>query len=89
MANSRSAAKRVRKTRTETARNRVVRTRVKAYRKVVAAAIESGDADAATKALKEFSSMVDRAAKRNIVHRNAASRQKSNLTRQIQAASAS
>lgn len=85
MANSRSAAKRVRKTRTQTARNRVVRRRVKMARKRVASAIAEGDAAAAQKALQEFSSVVDKAASKNILHRNAASRQKSELGTRLRA----
>lgn len=77
MANSRSAAKRVRKTRTETARNRTVRNRVKSSRRKLNAALEAGDAGAAKDALKEFSSVMDRAAKKNVVHKNSASRLKS------------
>ena len=85
MANSRSAAKRVRKTRTETARNRVTRIRVKASRRQVTEAIEAGNASEAAELLEKFSSVVDKAATKNIVHKNAAARQKANLSRRIKA----
>ena len=88
MANSRSAAKRVRKTRTETARNRVTRTRVKASRRQVTDAIEAGNAAEATELLKKFSSIVDKAATKNVVHKNAAARQKATLSRRIKAVAA-
>ena len=85
MANSRSAAKRVRKALTQTARNRVVRKNVKLSRKKVATAIADGDAAGAEKALQEFSSVVDKAASKNILHKHAASRQKSVLGSQLRA----
>lgn len=88
MANSRSARKRVRKTITDTARNRVVRTRVKLHRKIVTAAIEAGDAGAAKEALHTFTSAVDKAASKNIVHKNSASRQKSELGKRVRALTA-
>ena len=85
MANSRSALKRVRKTETQTARNKAIKSRVKTQRKKVVASIESGDAKAAQEALKEFSSAADKAGRANVVSPNAASRWKSRLTRRIQA----
>ena len=88
MANSRSAAKRVRKTLTETARNRVTRVRVKASRRQVTEAIEAGNASEAAELLEKFSSVVDKAATKNIVHKNAAARQKANLSRRIKAVAA-
>jgi len=88
MANSRSARKRVRKTITETARNRVIRTRVKSYRKKVTTAIEAGDAGAAKEALHKFTSVVDKAASKHVVHKNSASRQKSELGQRVRALTA-
>jgi small subunit ribosomal protein S20 len=88
MANSRSAAKRVRKTRTETARNRVTRIRVKTSRRQVTDAIEAGKASEAAELLEKFSSVVDKAATKNIVHKNAAARQKATLSRRIKAVAA-
>lgn len=83
MANSRSAAKRVRKTRKQTARNRVVRTRVKSSRKEVNEAIAAGDTAAAEKALVSFTSVVDKAASKNVVHKSSANRQKADLSRRV------
>lgn len=77
MANSRSALKRVRQTRTRTARNRAIKTRVKNARKALASAIDSGDAAAAESRYRELASVVDRAVKANMLHRNASSRVKS------------
>ena len=88
MANSRSAAKRVRKTLTQTARNRVTRTRLKTSRRQVTDAIEAGNASEAAELLVKFSSVVDTAAKNNVVHKNSAARQKANLSRRIKGVAA-
>lgn len=84
MANSRSALKRVRKTETQSTRNRAIRSRVKTFRKKAQLAIEGGDAKAARAALGEFSSAADKAGRANVIHPNAAARLKSALTRRIQ-----
>jgi small subunit ribosomal protein S20 len=76
MANTKSAEKRVRKTKNETARNRAVKSRVKGIRKIFLAAIESGDKAAAGVAFKKLASAADRAAKTGVIHKNSASRLK-------------
>ena len=58
--------------------------RVKTYRRKVVAAIEGGDAKIAKAAFSEFASAADKAGRANVISPNAASRQKSSLTRQIQ-----
>ena len=85
MANSRSALKRVRKTRRETLRNQAVKSRVKTFRKKVLAAVEEGDSKAARSALNEFASAADKAGRKNVIHKNAANRQKSALTKRVSA----
>ena len=87
MANSRSALKRVRKTQTQTARNRVMKSRVKMHRKKINALIEEGDAEAARTALKELASVADKAGRARVIHPNAAARIKGQLTRRIAALS--
>ncbi|MDF1656155.1 MAG: 30S ribosomal protein S20 [Verrucomicrobiales bacterium] len=79
MANSRSALKRVRKTKKETARNRVLKTRVKLLRKEVASAVEAGDAKKAQEAYNQFASAADKAAKKGTFHKNTANRLKSRV----------
>ncbi|MAS96068.1 MAG: 30S ribosomal protein S20 [Verrucomicrobiales bacterium] len=88
MANSRSALKRVRKTKTETARNRAAKTRIKVARKSALSAVESGDAKAAQSAYNVFASEADKAAKKGVVHKKTASRLKSRLAAKIAAISA-
>lgn len=83
MANTRSALKRVRKTKKETARNRVLKARVKLLRKEVTAAVESGDAKKAQEAYNKFASAADKAAKKGTMHKNTASRLKGRAAAQI------
>lgn len=72
MANNPSAIKRVRQTTTRTLRNKALKTRVKTLRKSIDTAVAGGDRSAVDKAISEYSSAVDRAAKNNIFHRNKA-----------------
>ncbi len=85
MANTKSAIKRNRQTITRTERNRAEKSRMKTARKKALAAIESGDKDEATKAASEFSSVVDKAAKRNLIHPNKAANLKSKTAKAIAA----
>ena len=83
MPNIKSAAKRVRQTKTRTARNRALKTRFRTFRKKVQAAVESGDQAAAEESLKVFASSVDKAAKTNVIHKNAAARYKSSMAKLV------
>lgn len=83
MANSRSALKRVRQNETRNLRNTDIKTRVKTLRKKTLTAAEAGDKDAANKAFQEFSSVVDKCAKRNIFHKNKAANLKSKTSQAI------
>ncbi len=86
MAHSKSALKRWRQNEKARARNKPVRTGARTAARKARAAIDAGD-DAAA-AVKEAMSILDRAAKRNVVHKNAASRQKSRLMRRLNKAAA-
>lgn len=77
MANIRSAEKNIRKTKTRTAHNQAVKSRLRTLRKKVVAAVEKGDAKAAEASLSEFASAADKAAKTKVIHKNAAARLKS------------
>ncbi|MEM0970817.1 MAG: 30S ribosomal protein S20 [Verrucomicrobiota bacterium] len=83
MANIRSAEKRVRQIKRRTLRNRAIKSRVKTFRKKVASAVEAGDKEEAAKALDLFASAVDKAAKANVFHKNAAARYKSSAARAV------
>lgn len=83
MANVRSAEKNIRKTTARTVRNQAVKSRIRTLRKKVLTAIEKGDVAAANASLAEFASAADKAAKTNVMHKNAASRLKSRLALKI------
>ena len=86
MANNASARKRIRQIKTRTERNRVLKSRIKTFRKKLLTAIEAGDAKAISEAYNEFSSATDIAAKKNVIHKNAAGRLKSRMAKKIAAA---
>ena len=69
-------------------RNRANLSLLKTQVKKLRAAITKGDAGEAKKALGETVSQIDKAAKKGIVHGNAASRYKSRLTRHVNAMAA-
>jgi len=71
MANIQSAAKRNRQTLKRTARNRVLSTRIKSLRKEVLAA-DSSDEKSFREVFSKFASAVDKAAKKNYIHKNKA-----------------
>ena len=83
MANHASAKKRVRQTVKRTARNRQIRTYVRTCVKRVRAAVESGDNDAAKKALVEAIGRIDGAVSKGLFHRKTGSRYISRLTQQV------
>lgn len=84
MANTRSAAKRARQAEKRRLRNKAIRTRVRTVTKRVLAAVQAGDTAAASAALVTAQSVIDRAAKRGVLHRRAAARRKSRLARRVQ-----
>ncbi|MFN9028283.1 MAG: 30S ribosomal protein S20, partial [Akkermansiaceae bacterium] len=77
MANTKSAIKRNRQTATRTERNRAEKSRMKTVRKKTLAAIESGNKQEAVKASDKLASVLDKAAKRNLIHPNKAANIKS------------
>ena len=74
MANTKSAAKRARQTAVRSLRNRSVLTRLRKMHKGVAGAKDETG-------MRDLISAVDKAAKRGIIHRNAANRRKARLNR--------
>ena len=85
MANTKSAIKRIRQTATRTERNRADKSRMKTLRRKTLTAIEAGDKEEAVKASSAFSSVVDKAAKRNLIHPNKAANLKSKTAKAIAA----
>ncbi|KPF90722.1 30S ribosomal protein S20 [Rhodopseudomonas palustris] len=83
MANTSSAKKATRKIARRTAVNKSRRTQMRGTVRTVEEAIASGDRDAALKAMATAEPALMRAAQRNIIHRNAASRKVSRLAHRI------
>ena len=79
MANTRSAGKRARQTRIRALRNQTVRTRLRKMQRRLA----GPGANTAAKDLQAMISAIDKAAKRGIIHRNAANRRKARLNRAV------
>lgn len=80
MPNIKSAKKRVKVTATKTLRNKMFKSQMKTTIKKFHSAVESGDKTAAAEAYKSAVVVVDKAAKRNIIHKNAAAHKKSQFT---------
>jgi small subunit ribosomal protein S20 len=87
VANLRSAIRDIKKSRKRAARNQSVRSAIKTYVKKARTAIAEGDENMMG-AFSETCSLVDKAAKRNIIHKNAANRRKSRLAKRLNAAQA-
>ena len=85
MANTKSAIKRNRQTATRTERNRAEKSRMKTIRKKTLVAIESGNKQEAVKASDKLASVLDKAAKRNLIHPNKAANIKSKTAKAIAA----
>ncbi|HVJ45745.1 MAG TPA: 30S ribosomal protein S20 [Luteolibacter sp.] len=83
MANHKSSIKRSRQTIVRTERNRAEKSRYKTARKAVLVAVGSGDKEGAAKAASVFTSYVDKAAKRNLIHPNKAANLKSKTAKAI------
>ena len=83
MANIKSAEKRIRTTAKKTAINRSRKTEVKTYIKKFNIAIENGNVDEARELLKVIDKKLKRAAYKNVIHKNAASRKVSRLTKEL------
>ena len=83
MANTKSAKKATRKIARRTVINKSRRTEMRGAVRNVEEAIKRGDRDAALKAMVRAEPELMRAAQRNIVHKNHASRKVSRLTAAI------
>ena len=81
MPNIKSAIKRVEVARIRTQRNTATKSYVKTAIKKFKAAAAGGDQELAKKSLVKAVSAIDKAAKKGILHKNAAARNKSKLQR--------
>jgi len=83
MAHHKSAKKRIRQTEHRTAVNRARMSRVRSFVKKVETAIEGGDRQAASAALKEAQPEIQRGAVKGVLHRNTASRKLARLSARV------
>jgi len=80
-----SALKQQRQSRKHRARNRKNLSQLKTQVKKLRAAIAKGDAESARTLLPETVGQIDKAAKKGVVHDNAAARYKSRLAKRVNA----
>ena len=85
MATTKSAKKAVRKIARRTEVNKARRSRMRTCVRKVEEAIAAGDQKAARVALQQAEPQVMRAAQKNVIHRNTASRKISRLSAQVRA----
>jgi len=80
LANHKSAIKRARQNTIRQNRNKSVKTRTKNVVKSVRSAVDQNDSDLAIDRLNTAKSMLSKAAKKGVIHKNAASRKISRLS---------
>ncbi|MEK6247687.1 MAG: 30S ribosomal protein S20 [Planctomycetales bacterium] len=86
MPNSKSAEKRLRQNEKRRQSNKTIRTTLRTQIRKVHEAIDAKDTEATELAFRAATKRLDRAAAKNIIHRNAAARLKSRLSSKIKAA---
>ena len=87
MANSAQARKRARQAEKRRQHNAARRSMMRTYVKKASSTIDAGDPEAARAAVVQAESMLDRAARKGLLHRNNAARQKSRLAAKLKAMS--
>ncbi|MEI2414977.1 30S ribosomal protein S20 [Orrella sp. JC864] len=85
MANSAQARKRARQSVARNQHNSSLRSMLRTAIKRVRSAIVAGDKAAATETLQKATSVIDRVADKNIIHKNKAARHKSRLAAAVKA----
>jgi small subunit ribosomal protein S20 len=86
--NIKSVKKDVIRSRQRRLRNQAVKSQIKTFVKKANTVIGGEDTSAIALAISQTASVVDRAAKRGIIHKNAAARRKSRLMRRANALAA-
>ncbi|MDL1896631.1 30S ribosomal protein S20 [Anaerolineae bacterium CFX7] len=85
MANTSAAQKEIRKSARRRQRNRLVKAKTRTVSKKATQAIDAGDKNAANM-VRQAQIELDSAAQKGIIHKNAAARKKSRLTKRLNAA---
>lgn len=80
MANTKASLKDIRQIEKRTAHNKQARSRLKTLARKVKATRDSGDADEARKAARDYVAASDKAAKSSIIHPNKAARHKASVS---------
>jgi small subunit ribosomal protein S20 len=80
-ASSLSTKKRLRQSKKAQVRNKANKTRLKSQLKKVRSLASSGDTAEAKKSLPETYSIIDKAVRKGVLHKNAAARHKARLSR--------
>ena len=83
MANIKSAIKRIQVGKRNTLKNRIKRTEIKTAIKKSEPALSLGKADDAKELLKDVDKKLKKASAKNIIHKNAAARKVSRLTKKL------
>ena len=83
MANIKSAKKRILVNRTKAERNKSIKSAVKTSIKKVETAVAASDKEAASAALLDAISSIDKAASKGVYHKNNASRKVSRLSKAV------
>lgn len=83
MPNTKSAAKKIRVSERNRLYNRFWKSRVKTEIKKVLAAIEAKNLELAQKLFSQATSIIDKAVRKGVLHRNNGARKKSRLARKI------
>lgn len=73
----------VKKSRMNRLRNLDTKSKIKTFVKKTKATAATNEAENTTKLLRESSSIIDKAAERGIIHKNAAARRKSRLAKAV------
>ena len=81
MANHKSAIKRARQNEMRRLRNKAVRTRIKKLTKGLRQSVEQAGVEDTTAILNQTKSVIDKAAKKGVIHKKTAARKISRLSR--------
>lgn len=84
MANHKSALKRTRQNEVRRLRNKITKTRVKNTIKDVRKAVSENQAEAAAKTFNVAQSVIDKAARKGVIHKNNAARKISRLSKLLE-----
>ena len=85
MANIKSQIKRNRQNEKARERNKAVRSKTRTMVRRFEEAVAAGDKEAAEAAYRDATAAIDTAAKKNVIHGNAAARRKSRLAKKLAA----